>query len=153
MPKTAVGLFKDPSAVDKVVREIELLGFPRSEVRTLDEPLDFSVTGVMSIPHTDFETELFRELTRIGATRPEAEAYLEGVKHHGVLVFATGSDESVGSAAQIMNRHGAVEIEETTGPEPNLPYVRRANVTSPSEGNVQTGRIRQAGGGACFFVW
>ena len=36
MPKTAVGLFEKPGLVDEVVREIEALGFPRKEVRTLD---------------------------------------------------------------------------------------------------------------------
>jgi hypothetical protein len=153
MPKTAVGLFKDPKVVDEVVREIEALGFPRSEVRTLGEPLDLAVTGVMSIPHTDFETGLFRELTRIGATRQEADAYVEGLRHRGILVFATGSDDRVESAAQIMNRHGAVEIEESTGPEPSLPQVPRANMMPASGAEVQAGRIRQAGGGACFFVW
>ncbi len=36
MPKTVVGLFENPGLADDVVREIEALGFPRKEVRTLD---------------------------------------------------------------------------------------------------------------------
>jgi len=35
MPKTAVGLFENADLVDNVIREIEGLGFPRKEVRTL----------------------------------------------------------------------------------------------------------------------
>ena len=50
MPKTAVGLFENPGLVEGVVREIEALGFPRTEVRSLKEPADFDVTGVMSFP-------------------------------------------------------------------------------------------------------
>ena len=38
MPKTAVGLFENPGLVEDVVSEIEDLGFPRKEVRTLKEP-------------------------------------------------------------------------------------------------------------------
>jgi hypothetical protein len=47
MPKTAVGLFENPQVVGDVVREIERLGFPRKEVRTLKEAASFEVTGVM----------------------------------------------------------------------------------------------------------
>ena len=83
MPKTAVGLFQHPGVVDDVVREIEALGFPRSEVRTLGEPSSFDVTGVMSFPRLDFEVDLIRELTRIGATKAEAQAYVEGLRRGG----------------------------------------------------------------------
>lgn len=152
MPMTAVGLFKDRSVVDEVVREIESIGFPRYQVRTLGEPLDLSVTGVMSIPRTDFEVDLSRELTRMGATKTAAEAYIEGLQRGGVLVFATGSQEKVDRAAEIMNRHGAVGTEEDRAPEPYLHGVVRETVP-PIHDRFQTGRIRQSDGGACFFVW
>src|SRR5579872_2273085 len=104
MPKTAVGLFENPGLVDGVAREIEALGFPRKEVRTLTEPATFEVTGVMSFPRLDFEVDLVRELTRIGATKAESQAYVEGLRRGGALVFATGSDERGESAADVMNR-------------------------------------------------
>jgi hypothetical protein len=80
MPKTTVGLFENPGVVDDVVREIEALGLPRNDVRIVDEPQTFEVTGVMSFARLDFEVELARELTRIGATRAEAQAYIEGLR-------------------------------------------------------------------------
>lgn len=153
MPKTTVGLFKDPGVVEDVVREIEALGFPRNEIRIVDEPSAFEVTGVMSFARLDFEVDLLRELTRIGATRAEAEGYIEGLRRGGALVFATGSDERVDIAADIMNRRGAVEIEEASGPEPHLPNVIRENERPLPGGSVMAGRIRQPGGGACLFVW
>ena len=153
MPKTAVGLFENPGLVDSVVREIEALGFPRREVRTLAEPAIFEVTGVMSFPRLDFEVDLVRELTRIGATKAESQAYVEGLRHGGALVFATGSDERVETAADVMNRRGAVEIEETSGPEPQLPGVVRENMAPLRNTPVLAGRIREPGGGAAFFVW
>jgi hypothetical protein len=139
--------------VDSVVREIEALGFPRREVRTLAEPAIFEVTGVMSFPRLDFEVDLVRELTRIGATKAESQAYVEGLRHGGALVFATGSDERVETAADVMNRRGAVEIEETSGPEPQLPGVVRENMAPLRNTPVLAGRIREPGGGAAFFVW
>jgi len=153
MPKTVVGLFENAGLVDAAVREIEALGFPRQEVRTLLEPANFEVTGVMSFPRLDFEVDLDRELTKIGATVPEVQAYVEGLRRGGALAFATGSDEKVASAGEIMNRLGAVEVEEVTGAEPKLPVVVHKSTTPTRDSTVMAGRIRQSGGGASFFVW
>ncbi len=153
MPKTVVGLFEKPGLVDGIVHEIEALGFPRKEVRTLTEPATFEVGGVMSFPRLDFEVELSRELTRIGATKAESQVYVEGLRRGGALVFATGADEQVDAAADIMNRNGATEIEEPRGPEPQLPVVGRANMSPIRSGSVLAGRIREPGSGAAFFVW
>ncbi len=152
MPKTAVGLFENPGLVDEVVREIEAHGLPRREVRTLTEPATFEVTGVMSFPRLDYEIDLKRELSRIGATTAEAQAYVEGLRRGGALVFATGSEESVKTAADIMNRHGAVEIEEVSGTEPHLPGVVRENMSPIRDSPALAGRVRERGGTA-FFVW
>jgi hypothetical protein len=153
MPRTTVGLFEDPESVEDVVREIEALGFPREEVRVVDEPRTFPVTGVMSFARLDFEADLVRELLRIGATKAEAQAYMDGLRRGGALVLATGSDEKVDKAADIMNRRGAVEIEETSGPEPRTPSTVHENTMPARESSVMAGRIRQPGGGACLFVW
>jgi hypothetical protein len=153
MPKTAVGLFENPGVVDDVVREIEILGFPRNEIRRLDEPASFEVTGVMSFPRFEFEGDLIRELTRIGTTKAEAKDYVEGLRRGGALVFATGSDERVDAAADIMNRRGAVEIGQSCGPDPQSPGVVREG-TTPIRGNLTLSRRdNQLGGGACLFTW
>jgi hypothetical protein len=139
--------------VDDVVHEIEALGFPRKEVRTLAEPATFDVTGVMSFPRLDFEVDLMRELTRIGAPKTEAQVYVDRLRRGGALVFATGSDERVEAAADIMNRNGAVEVEEVSGSEPQLAGSVRENMTPTRDSSVMAGRIRESGGGAVLFVW
>jgi hypothetical protein len=153
MPKTVVGLFENSGLLDDVVREIETLGFPQQDVRTLQEPTTFEVTGIMSFPRLDFEVDLSRELTRIGATSAEAQAYVEGLRRGGALAFATGTAEKVQAAADIMARHGAVEIEEVAGAVSQLPEVIHANITPMRDGPVMAGRISQAGGGPRYFVW
>lgn len=153
MNKTAVGLFQAPGVVDQVVREIEDLGFPRNEIHAVGEPLDLAVHGVTSMPHIEFEVELTRELMRIGASRSQAEALVEGVRRQGTLVFATGSDERVDRAAEIMNRHGAVAAQETTGPEPILPHMPHGSTPLIHDSPVQTGRVLEPSGGAGFFIW
>jgi len=152
--KTAVGLFDNPRLVNQVIGEIETIGLPRNHIHSVGEPLDFAVTGVMEIAHIDFEVELMRELKRIGTTKSEAENFIQGVRHGNILVFATGPDDKVDAAAQIMNRRGALEIEEVSGnAEPHLPSLVRGSPIAAAEPEIQTGRVRQAGGGARFFVW
>lgn len=153
MPKTVVGLFENPDRVDDVIRDIEALGFPRNEVRTLTEPKAFDVTGVMSFPRLDFEVDMVRSLERIGASESHAQAFREGLRRGGALVFATGSDEKATAAADVMNRSGAVKVEQDNGPEPQLPHSFRANMTPMRDSPIVAGRIQQPSDGACFFVW
>lgn len=156
MPKTAVGLFKTAAIADDVVREIESVGLTRNEVVGLEEPLDFESSGVMSIPDIDYEVQVSRGLTQMGATKEQVEAYLEGLRSGDVLIFATDPDQKkVDAAAKIMNRHGAIEIEETSGGKPELAVDLETPdlAPPPHDDSVQTGRIRQSEGGAYSFVW
>ena len=153
MAKTAVGLFENPSSVDEVVRDLKASGFPQKDVRVLGEPRDMAGSGTMSTPHTDFEVELTRELKTIGAAEADAEAYVRGVRRGGVMVFATGSGEQADAAAEIMNRHCAVEIEELSASVPHLPSTVGDDVAPGRDSSVQAGRVRSPGAGARLFVW
>jgi hypothetical protein len=153
MSKTAVGLFENPGLADQVVHDLEAGGFPRNEIRILGESLDMAGSGVTSTPNIDFEVSLNRDLRKIGATEAEAEAYVQGVRRGGILVFASGPDEKIDAAAEIMNRHSPVEVEELTGGELNLPSTTGRNVNATQDSSVQTGKTRQAGGGARMFSW
>jgi hypothetical protein len=146
-------LFENPGLADQVVRDLEASGFPRNDVRILSESVDMPGSGVMGIPNIDFEVSLNRELRTIGASGPEAEAYVKGVRRGGVLVFASGSNERIDAAAEIMNRHSPIDVEELTGGELDLPSTTGENATPTHARSVQTGRVRQSGGGARVFVW
>ena len=153
MSKTAVGLFENPGVADQVVRDLEASGFPRNDVRILNESLDMKGGGAMGIPNINFEVSLDRDLRKIGASGTEAEAYVNGVRRGGVLVFASGSDERIDAAAEIMNRHSPLEVEELRGGGLDLPSRSGENVTPTRGSSVQTGRARQSGGGARVFSW
>jgi hypothetical protein len=146
-------LFENPGLADQVVRDLEASGFPRDDVRILSESLDMPGSGAMGIPNIDFEVGLNRDLRKIGASGPEAETYVKGVRCGGVLVFASGSDQRIDAAAEIMNRHSHEEVEELTGGELGLPSTTGENATPTGGSSVQTGRVRQAGGGARVFAW
>lgn len=152
--KTAVGLFENASVAEQVVRDLGASAFPRNDIHVLQEPLDMPVTSVMSIPHTGFQVRLEIELRAIGASNAEANAYAQGVSRGRVLVFATGSEKEAESAREIMNQHGAIEVEELTGAAPDLAGVMGGGAPLAYTGlTAQTGRTRQSGGGARMFTW
>ncbi|MBV8051645.1 MAG: hypothetical protein JOZ80_10680 [Acidobacteriaceae bacterium] len=153
MPKTVVALFKNPVVVDDVVREIEKLGIPKQEIRTVEDPTRFPVNGVMSFARLEFEAELRHALNEIGATDSDLEDYIRGVRNGGVLVLASGPDQIVEAAAEIMNARGAVDLEQNTGPEPQLPEPDLEDGLPDRETSAQIGRIRGVGSGAHLFVW
>jgi hypothetical protein len=149
MARAAVGLFENSQSVDGIIHDLEASGFPRNDSRVLSEPQDMAGSGTMSIPHTDFEVDFIRELRTAGAAEADAEAYVRGLRGGGVIVFASGSDEKVDTAAEIMNRHCAVELEELRASEPHL----HSSMTPGRSSSGQTGRIRSSSGGARLFVW
>jgi hypothetical protein len=154
MAKTAVGLFENSELANEVVRDLEATGFLRKDVRVLSEPLEMAGSGIMSTPHTDFEVGLTRDLTGLGVLEADAEDYVQGVRRGGVMVFATGSGDKAQAATEIMNRHGAVEVEKISASRPELPSADQDEVPSAAHDlSVQTGRSRSPGSGARLFVW
>jgi len=144
MAKTAVGLFENSGLVDGVVRDLESNGILREDIRVLSEPVEIAGEGLLSTPHEDFEVDLTHDLIAFGVVKADAEAYVEGVRRGGVLVFATG--QKAEDAADIMNRHGAVGIEKVSGAPPVLP-----NIDHDPSG--KSGGSSSASSGARMFVW
>jgi hypothetical protein len=153
MARTAVGLFEHPGSVDEIVRDLEASGFPPGDIRVLSEPRDMPGSGPTSIPRTDFEVDLTRELTTMGAAEADADAYVRGVRRGGVMVFATASSEKADTAAEIMNRHHAVDVEKLSASEQSLPSTARDETGFGPDRSFQAGRYRSSGGGARLFVW
>jgi hypothetical protein len=69
------------------------------------------------------------------------------------MVFATGSGNQMDTAAEIMNRHHAIEIEKLNASELNLPGTEGEDTGPSRNASVQTGRTRSIGAGARLFVW
>ncbi len=153
MSKTAIGLFENSELVDGVVRDLEASGFPRTDVRVLGEPREMPVSGLLSTPHADFEAELIRDLIVFGLDDADAEDYVHGVRRGGVIVFATGPGDRAEAAVDIMNRHGAMEIEKIGASRPELPSSDDGEEPPVRDSSVPIGRFNSAGSGARLFVW
>lgn len=76
MQKTTIGLFKTAEQVEEVVRDIEALGFTRNGVGAIKEPGVFEPNGVMSFPRLEYEVELGRTLSRLGAKKRKRKPIL-----------------------------------------------------------------------------
>lgn len=153
MANTAVGLFENSGSADEVVRDLTSKGFLQQDIRVLGEPVEMPGTGLMSTPHTDFEVNLIRDLKAFGMVEADAEAYVQGVRGGGVMVFATGAGKNADQAAEIMNCHGAVEIEKISAPRPALPNTETDEGITVRDPSTQIGRVRSGGAGARLFVW
>ncbi len=70
MAKTPVGLYEHPDLANQVVHDLDARAFSRNEIRILGKPREMSGDRVTSIPRTDFEMGLDRELKAIGASDP-----------------------------------------------------------------------------------
>ena len=81
------------------------------------------------------------------------EAYVQGVRRGGVMVFATGTGQNADQAAEIMNCHGALEIEKIGAKQPALPNAEIGENMPGRDPSTQIGRVRSAGSGARLFVW
>src|ERR1700691_4096611 len=145
MANTAVGLFENSGSANEVGRDLEATGFPKNDVRVLGEPREMAGSGLMSTPHTDFEVGLIRDLAAFGVIEADAEDYVQGVRRGGVMVFATGSGDKAEAATEIMNRHGAVEVEKISASRPELPSADQGGVPPDHDLSVQTGRFRSPG--------
>ncbi len=69
------------------------------------------------------------------------------------MVFATGADDQAQTATEIMNRHGALEIEKISASHPALPNADHGIDPPVRDPSVQSGRLRSGGSGARLFVW
>jgi hypothetical protein len=68
------------------------------------------------------------------------EAYVQGVRRGGVMVFATGTGKNADQAAEIMNCRGAVEIEKISATRPELPNAEIGEETPARDPSTQIGR-------------
>lgn len=158
MPKVAIGLFENPQLARQVRSDLENCGCAPRDIRIVAEPVamnDSNPGTGTGTPHTDFEVELVRQLTRMGVEQSEAMAYREGVRRGGVLVIATGPDSQVDAAAEAMNREGADRVEKGRGAGA-LGSAAQHEATAElsfNDDTVQAGRVRYGGGGARVFVW
>jgi hypothetical protein len=153
MARTAIGLFQNQINAEQTVTELKGAGFPANDLRVIAEPRYMPVSSPLSTPGMDFCMELALEFRAMGVTETETQAYIQGVRNGGAIVFANGSIEQVEKAAEIMNCHQAANVEELSGMEPDIAEIPHDSAVPLGVGTAQTGRVRCAGNGARMFVW
>ena len=153
--RTIIGVFEPSTDINTLVRDLLDHGFSKTDLLILngaDSPGDRSEAG------DRYElTTLFLDR---GVPDPEAGYLAESVRQGDrVVSVQAGSFESAGEAEAILNRHGALEIEERarepriSGPSAAIKETSSAlsgdALDRSLKGEYQTGRTR----GSRVFVW
>jgi hypothetical protein len=150
--ETAVGLFNQASTADVVVDALRENGVPSTGIRIVSKPTSLPVASATSTPSIDFAAGLARDLSSMGMSKPECEAYLSGVQSGNVLVFASGTQEQADTAVSVMNSYKPIEVEEFAGSAPKVPA---ASLGATGTGNVSAkiDNSRTTSEGARVFSW
>jgi hypothetical protein len=153
--RTVIGVFQPSIDIAPLIRDLIDRGFSKADILILD--------GTKSLEDRS-ETRDQQELTTLfldrGVPDPEAGYFAESVrKGEHVVSVRAGSSESASEAEAVLNRHGALEIEErATEPATSRASEEAENIASAMsaktldrsrQGEHQTGRIR----GSRVFVW
>jgi Heat induced stress protein YflT len=178
MPKSAVGLLDNAAAAESAMRALEAEGFTRDDLQLvvnrpdiasgppvggpLEDTASESGAGMgTAISTATFHSGIIRALVSLGVPEPDAEEYAEGVRRGGALVVVKAIDPRADHAASILDRQGALRVEEravewtTGGWKRQFAKAGRERGLSPKrpESSVQVGRDRTDYGGARIFVW
>ncbi len=145
MSKTIVALFDEKAAAEQARKDLIRTGLKNDGIQVED-----SSTG-------DLNTRLHK-LRNIGMPERHAEAYCEGLRRGGGLLIANVEDTNVAMARQILQREGAINVDQKireweqsgwtgfsdkshpTGRDANAStgVPRRSNVSSPGSSRPTT---------------
>lgn len=107
MAKTLVGLYDDRTTANRVLTDLEAMGFGTDHLQfASQEKGDRNNYEVDSDKGADPS-----ELTRMGVPENDADAYAEGVRRGGSLVVARVHDTNAEQAADVMARHNPVPMD------------------------------------------
>jgi len=152
MPETAVGLFEQSTSADAVVVALRQSGIPSSGIRVVTRPMSMPVNSATSTPSVDFAAGLAEDLSCMGATKQDCEAYLAGLRSGNTMIFATGTQAQADTAVGIMNTYNPVEVQEYAGAVPSLPAAHYGDAGEPNISS-KVDHSREKSEGARVFSW
>jgi hypothetical protein len=153
MTETAVGLFQHAGSADAVVEKLRARGIASSGIRILSKPTAMRVDSAKSTPSIDFAAGLAHDLSSMGATQQECEAYLDGVRHGNALVFVTGTGAEAETAVTVMNACEPIRLEEFVGAMPALPGMHQGEAEAHASVSLKVDQAREKSEGARIFTW
>ncbi|HVX66438.1 MAG TPA: hypothetical protein VHA11_07545 [Bryobacteraceae bacterium] len=179
MAKAVIGMFDKNAHAEEVVRELQSVGFSGDDLQIVVNRPDLETGPALGGPLEDMGTEsglgagtatassthragIIRALRSMGVPEEQAEEYAEGVSRGAALVIARSSDERADAAADLMDHHNALRVEERAAEWSAAGWKRRFARAGEDRGlsprrrtadTVQVGRDRTEAGGARIFVW
>ncbi|MEW6613622.1 YsnF/AvaK domain-containing protein [Thermithiobacillus tepidarius DSM 3134] len=124
MAKTVIGFFDSRTQAESAQQDLISNGFSRSSIRLMageeggreyagQTPETHAHEGFMDrVRHFLAEIGLMSEKGASHVSESEHSLYAEGMRRGGTLLSVTTDDDSADEAADILSRHGAVDIDE-----------------------------------------
>ncbi len=142
MAKTLVGLYDDRTTANKVLADLEALGFGTDHLQFAStekgERNNYEVDGAKGADPA--------ELTRMGVPEADSHAYAEGVRRGGALVIGRVHDTNVDQAADVMARYNPIPMDDRRKVYEKEGFSNYdANAAAYSDEEITTERARFAG--------
>src|SRR5512133_2918986 len=132
MAKTVVGVFEDSGRAEQALQDLIDAGFERNDVSVIARDSEGEAGEVHETTHEGSRAGtgaatgagigaaiggaaaggLAGALIGLGIPKEEAETYAEAVRRGGYLVIVNAADEGAAKAADILDRHDPIDIQE-----------------------------------------
>ena len=109
MKNTIVGLFEDRTEAQRAQSDIVRLNIPIGDTKVFDQSASMQSEAAGASDQSWWDS--FKQAIGLGES-DEGSYYEEGIRRGGVLVSVRADDDVIDQVAEIMDAHGAVDIDE-----------------------------------------
>lgn len=126
MPTDVIGLFQTRDDAARAAQALERAGFARANIRVASHGLDAS-NSTEAEPRAESGWSRILEKLHLIAPKPDVDFYSQGVRQGETLVSVAAAEGTSDSAVDILNRYGALNLDDRTAPyqaapeEPSAP--------------------------------
>lgn len=131
MAKTLVGVFDELSSADDVLRELRAMGVPQDHIQLLENSEARPAASEDEQSWTQKVSGWFRSLFDDDEDRTLADNYAEAWRRGHYLVVADVESSQTERVADIMNRHGAIDIDRRAESWKATGYTGRFDESAP----------------------
>lgn len=131
MAKTLIGIFDDMASADNVLRELRAAGMPQEQMRLLENSEARAAAGKDDQSWGEKMSGWFRSLFDGDDERMLADNYAEAWRRGHYLVVADVESNEADRVADIMNRYGAIDVDERAASWEGASYAGNIDRSAP----------------------
>ncbi len=138
---TVVGVFDDYPTAERVIRDLTSNGIPRNAIDINSNYMSESA-GSTKGSTREREGGISGFFSRLFGTEEESGHYAEAVRRGSAVVTVTATEDQLDRAIEIMNQHGAIDIDRRISEYQQTGY-ERFNPDAPPYSSEEAARERE----------